>query len=108
MCVTVYVPEDTHTSYLIILVTYINASLSLVLFVRLYSLFVHVNYSDVCMLYCFCLQFSVYELFIMVALCNRADHYILPCGFYLLSFFPRLISAVGDWMSTILPHMVWL
>ena len=34
----------------------------------------------------------------------------LPCGFYLLllSFcFPRLISAVGDWMSTILPHMMW-
>jgi len=31
--------------------------------------------------------------------------------FFLLSFFflffPRLISAVGDWMSTILPHMVW-
>jgi len=25
----------------------------------------------------------------------------------LLLFFPRLISAVGDWMSTILPHMVW-
>ena len=22
-------------------------------------------------------------------------------------FFPRLISAVGDWMSTILPHIVW-
>jgi len=36
----------------------------------------------------------------------------LPCGFFyflLLSsiFFPRLISAVGDWMPTILPHMVW-
>jgi len=35
----------------------------------------------------------------------------LPCDFYLSSslllFFPRLISAVGDWMSTILPHMVW-
>ena len=32
----------------------------------------------------------------------------LPCGFYLLSsFFPRLISAVADWMSTILPHMLW-
>ena len=32
----------------------------------------------------------------------------LPCGFYFLSsfLFPRLISAVGDWMSTILPHMV--
>ena len=28
--------------------------------------------------------------------------------FLLSSFFiPRLISAVGDWMSTILPHMVW-
>ena len=26
---------------------------------------------------------------------------------YLLSFFPRLISAVADWMSTILPLMVW-
>jgi len=31
----------------------------------------------------------------------------LPCDFYLSFFFPRLISAVGDWMSTILPHMVW-
>ena len=30
------------------------------------------------------------------------------CFFYLSSsFFPRLISAVADWMSTILPHMVW-
>ena len=30
------------------------------------------------------------------------------CGFFLLlSFFPRLISAVGDWMYAILPHMVW-
>jgi len=28
---------------------------------------------------------------------------------YLLSiyFFPRLISAIADWMSTILLHMVW-
>ena len=32
----------------------------------------------------------------------------LPCGlFLLLLFFPRLISAVADWMSTILPHMMW-
>ena len=30
----------------------------------------------------------------------------LPCDYY-LSFFPRLISAAVDWMSTILPHMVW-
>ena len=26
---------------------------------------------------------------------------------FLLFLFPRLISAVGDWMSAILPHMVW-
>jgi len=26
---------------------------------------------------------------------------------FFLFFFPRLISAVGDWMSAILPHMVW-
>jgi len=33
----------------------------------------------------------------------------LSCGFFLLhlSFFPRLISAVADWMSTILRHIVW-
>ena len=32
----------------------------------------------------------------------------LRCGFFYLlsSSFPRLISAVGDWMSIILPHMV--
>jgi len=27
--------------------------------------------------------------------------------FLFLSFFPRLISAVPHWLSTILPHMVW-
>ena len=36
----------------------------------------------------------------------------LPCDFYLLSivylsFFPRLISAATDWISTILLHMAW-
>ena len=48
---------------------------------------------------------------IMIALCSRADHYIFALWFlsffFLLSFFPRLTSAVGHWMSTILPHMVW-
>jgi len=38
---------------------------------------------------------------------NRADHYIFILWFLLLSFFPHLISAVTDWMSAILPHMVW-
>jgi len=44
----------------------------------------------------------------MVALCNRADHiYFHLVSFFLLFLFPRLTSAVGDWMFTILPHMVW-
>ena len=49
-------------------------------------------------------------LLFMVALWNRADHYIFIQSFVLLllsSFFPRLISAVAEWMSAILPHMVW-
>ena len=46
------------------------------------------------------------------ALCNREGHiYFHPVvcssSSFFLSFFPRLISAVGDWMSAILPHMVW-
>jgi len=50
----------------------------------------------------------------MAALCNRAGHiyFHLVYGFFsfFLSFFffPCLISAVGDSMSTILPHIVWL
>jgi len=44
----------------------------------------------------------------MVALWNRADHYIFALWFLsFFFFFPRLISAVADWMSTILPHIVW-
>jgi len=47
-------------------------------------------------------------MIIMVALCNRADYYIFALWFLSSSsFFPCLISAVKDWMSTILPHMVW-
>jgi len=49
----------------------------------------------------------VVVIIIMVALCNRADHYIFALWFLSIFFFPRLISAVGDWMSTILPNMVW-
>jgi len=42
----------------------------------------------------------------MAALCNRAGHYTFALWFLSSSFFLRLISAVGDWMSTILPHMM--
>ena len=39
----------------------------------------------------------------------RQAIYIFILSLVLLSsfFFPRLISAVADWMSTILAHMVW-
>jgi len=47
---------------------------------------------------------------IMVALYNRADHYIFArlciLSVFFLSF-PRLILAAIDWMSTVLRHMVW-
>ena len=49
-------------------------------------------------------------MLVIVALWNRADHYIFILSFVLLSlylFFPRLISAFADWMSAVLPHMVW-
>jgi len=39
-----------------------------------------------------------------------ADHYVFALWFRSSSFFllfSRLISAVADWMSAILPHMVW-
>ena len=49
---------------------------------------------------------------IMAALCSRCGHYIFVLWFLLLSSiflfsFPRLISVVAEWMSAILPHMVW-
>jgi len=43
----------------------------------------------------------------MVALCNTAEHYIFILWFLLSIFFPRLISAVAEWMSAILAHMMW-
>jgi len=49
-------------------------------------------------------------IIIMAALCNRGHYIFALYGFfffYLSFFFPRLISAVADWMSVILPHMVW-
>ena len=56
--------------------------------------------------------FYVFNIF-MAALCPKCGHYIFALWFlsiFLLSsyFFPRLISAVGDWMSTIHDlHIVW-
>ena len=59
-----------------------------------------------------CCTFSAFvglnDELIMVALCNRAGHYIFcPAVTSFFLFFPRLISAVADWLSAILPHMVW-
>jgi len=40
-------------------------------------------------------------IFVRAAITLALSHILV---FLLSSFFPRLISAVGDWMSTILPH----
>jgi len=46
---------------------------------------------------------------VMAALCNRGPLYFcLVVSFFFVSFFfffPRLLSAVEDWMSTILPRL---
>jgi len=60
-------------------------------------------YRDLLFLWCY----GHYLRLFMVALWNRAGHYILPGGFFRLSsifflFLPRLISAAAGWMSTIL------
>jgi len=44
---------------------------------------------------------------VMAVLWNRAGHYIFALWFLLSIFVPRVFSAVADWMSAILPHMVW-
>jgi len=70
-------------------------------------------FSALCRALFWCSSSYVRDLtFIMSALWNRAGHYMFALWFlsFLLSsffFIPRLISAAADWMSTILPHMVW-
>jgi len=56
-----------------------------------------------------CLKLLVRCQLIMAALWNRTGHYIFALWFlsFFLSFFPGLISAAADWISTILSHMVW-
>jgi len=54
----------------------------------------------------FALDFIQYIVVIMATLRGRCRHYIFVL-FLILSFFCRLISSVPDWMSTILPHMMW-
>jgi len=58
---------------------------------------------------------TYYKTFVLVvvavftaALRGSCGHYIFALWFLLLlSFFPRLISAVADWMFVILAHIVW-
>jgi len=81
------------------------------------------GFAALCIFCCFALiilntsafsnQSCITTMLFIAALWNRAGHYIFILwfllSFFFLSFFffPRLISAVADWMSTILPHMVW-
>jgi len=76
-----------------------------------------------------CPQFGMppsFDRYLWPPCVGDADIILLPCGFlwspygigqtiifsccdlfFLSSFFPQLISAAADWMSAILPHMVW-
>jgi len=50
--------------------------------------------------------------FVMVALygigqTGRPLYFCPVVSFFYLFFFPRLISAAADWMSTILRHLLW-
>jgi len=49
------------------------------------------------------------ECFFMAALHSRCGHYIFALWFlsFFPSLFPCLMSAAADWISTILPRMVW-
>jgi len=55
------------------------------------------------------LNLFVVSRLITAALRSRCGYYTFALWFLLssASFLLRLISAVGDWMSTILIHMVW-
>ena len=46
----------------------------------------------------------VFHIFMAALRIADADIIFLPCSFFylLLSFFPRLVSAVADWMCAIL------
>jgi len=51
-----------------------------------------------------------YNKLFMAALRSRCRHYVFALWFLLSSsafIFPRLISPVGNSMSTILPHLAW-
>jgi len=55
---------------------------------------------------------AIAELLVIWPLCVAdADIIFCSCGYILLSFcffiFFFVYSPVGDWMSTILPHMMW-
>jgi len=46
--------------------------------------------------------FALVKTLFMAALWNRAGHCIFALWFLSIFFFPRLISAAADWMSTML------
>jgi len=74
---------------------------------------VHEKYFMVSISYSCLKALTIILLLIMAAHSNGHTIIFWPCGFFFLSSssiclsFPCLISAVADWVSTILLHMVW-
>ena len=77
-------------------------------FIKIYLLIEFYLVRAIDIFVCAWLYLGILIFCFMAALCNRVGRYIFALWFLSsASFFPRLISAVGDWMSTILPYMVW-
>ena len=91
------VPFSGHGTYQLFIIdlNYLLVLWTIVLFAMCYCTYFHA-------LHCYCSLLPPYGI-------GQAIIF-LPCGVFLSSsifFFPRLISAAADRMSTILPQMVW-
>jgi len=65
--------------------------------------------SDIISILTICTNTAMDHVFLCYYVYSRCGHlYLCPVvSSFCLLFFPRLISAVSDWMSTIFPHMMW-
>jgi len=63
---------------------------------------------SVCLFVCLCLFICGYVFLWPPYVIGQATYYCpVVSSSSIFFFFSHLFSAVADWMSTILPHMVW-
>jgi len=102
MCVIIIIVIICHLLMLNVDVSYFSICHNL----QLFFLSPHIDPHSYVALCC-STTFPVYCIFMAAHL--WAGQYILPLCFFfiLLLFFPGIFSAVADWMSAILPHVMW-